>query len=74
MWRFKKIKMSFLYKAKEEQTITCEIRQEDGNIILDFYSDCGKFGTDEMLDGYKLTPERLLQILQDRDDYSEEEL
>ena len=66
--------MSLLYKTKEEQTTTCEIKQECGKIILEFYSDGGKFGTDEMLDGYKLTPERLLQILQDRDDYSEDEL
>jgi len=65
---------SNLYKPKEEQTTTCEIKQEDGKIVLDFYSDCGKFGTDEMLDGYKLTPERLLQILQDRDDYTDDEL
>lgn len=56
--------MSLLYKPKEEQTTSCEIKQEDGKIVLDFYCDCGKFGTDEMLDGYKLTPERLLQILQ----------
>ena len=66
--------MSLLYKPKEEQTTTCKIKQEDGKIILDFYFDCGKFGTDEMIDGYKLTPERLLHILQDRDDYSEDEL
>ena len=67
-------KMSLLYKLKEEQTTTCEIKQEDGKIVIDFWADCGKFGTDEMLDGYKLTPERLLQILHDRDDYSEDEL
>lgn len=42
--------MSLLYKSKEEQTTTCEIKQEDGRIVLDFYSDCGKFGTDEMLE------------------------
>lgn len=66
--------MSLLYKPKEAQTTTCVLKQEDGKIILDFYSDCGKFGTDEMIDGYKLTPERLLHILQDRDDYSEDEL
>ena len=66
--------MSLLYKPKEEQVTTCEIKQKDGKIVLYFYSDCGKFGTDEMLDSYKLTPERLLQILQDRDDYSEDEL
>ena len=46
----------------------------DGKIVIDFWADCGKFGTDEMLDGYVLTPERLLQILQDRDDYTDDEL
>jgi len=66
--------MSLLYKPKEEQTKTCKIKHEDGKIVLEFYSDCGKFGTDEMLDSYKLTPDRLLQILQDRDDYFEDEL
>ena len=66
--------MSLLYKQKEEQTTTCEIKQKDGIIVIDFWADCGKFGTDEMLDGYVLTPERLLQILQDRDDYTDDEL
>lgn len=66
--------MSLIYKPKEEQSISVEIKQEEGKVILDFYSDCGKFGTDEMLDGYKLTPERLLDILQERDDYKDEEL
>lgn len=66
--------MSLLYKPKQDRITTCEIKQEDGNIVLDFSSNCGKFGTDEMLDRYRLTPERLLQILQDRDDYSEDEL
>jgi hypothetical protein len=65
--------MSLLYKPKEEQTVTCEIFQVNGRVIIDFYSDCGKFGTTEGLDGFKISPERLLQILQDRDDYSENE-
>ena len=54
--------------------MTCDIKQENNKIVIDFSSDCGKFGTDEMLDGYVLTPERLLQILQDRDDYTDNEL
>ena len=66
--------MSLLYKPKEDQTLTCDIKQENNKIVIDFSSDCGKFGTDEMLDGYVLTPERLLQILQDRDDYTDNEL
>ena len=72
----KKHFMSILYKSKEEQTVTFEVKtfSNDTIVVIDFYSDCGKFGTDEMIDGYKLTPERLLHILQDRDDYSEDEL
>jgi len=67
--------MILLYKPKEEQTVSVEFEfVEDGKIQIYFTSDCGKFGTDEMLDGYVLTPERLLQILQDRDDYTDNEL
>jgi hypothetical protein len=67
--------MSFLYKKKEEQTIEVQIGiSSDKEISLDFYSDCGKFGTYEYLAGYKLTAKRLLQILHDRDDYDDSEL
>jgi len=66
--------MSLLYKDPKEVKTTCEIKQQDGKIVIDFWADCGKFGTDEMLDGYILTPKRLLQILQDRDDYTDDEL
>lgn len=63
-----------IYKDKKDVTTTCEIIQEEGKVCLVFSADCGKFGTDEMLDAYYLTPERLLQILQDRDDYLDSEL
>ena len=66
--------MGILYKDKEDQTMTVNVWIKDGVVQLDFWKDCGKFGADEMLDGYKLTPERLLSILQDRDDYKEDEL
>jgi hypothetical protein len=68
--------MSFLYKPKEEQTTSVEIKVlEDKRIVLDFYSDCGKFGTEESLAGYVLTPERLFEILRDkRNSYSDNEL
>jgi hypothetical protein len=68
--------MSLLYKPKEEQTIEASIEiLEDKRIVIDFYSDCGKFGTHEALTGYVLTPERLLQILRDeRNSYSENEM
>ena len=67
-------KSSLIYKQKEQRKVTVEIKEEDNKIILDFWSDCGKFGTDEPLDFYKLTPERLLSILQERNDYSEDEI
>lgn len=66
--------MSLLYKPKEQQTIELEFEiLDDKSIVLDFYSDCGKFGTDEALAGFKLTPARLLQILQEREDITDEE-
>jgi hypothetical protein len=68
--------MSLLYKPKEEQTIEVSIEiLKDKRVVLDFYSDCGKFGTHEALTGYILTPERLLKILQDeRNIYSDNEM
>ena len=63
-----------IYKDEKDIKVTCAIIQEYGKICLEFSADCGKFGTDEMLDAYYLTPQRLLQILQDRDDYLDSEL
>lgn len=49
--------MSLLYKPKEEQTIELEFEVlDDKRVVLDFYSDCGKFGMEEALAGFKLTP------------------
>lgn len=66
--------MSLLYKDPKDVKTTCEIKQEDGKIVIDFWADCGKFGTDEMLSGWILTPERLLQILDEREDITDDEL
>tara|TARA_R110000772_G_scaffold185491_1_gene296643 strand:+ start:105 stop:308 length:204 start_codon:yes stop_codon:yes gene_type:complete len=66
--------MSLLYKPESEQTMKVKITDINGKLCINFSSDCGRFGTHEMLDGYVLTPERLLEILQDRDDYTDEEL
>lgn len=53
-----------LYKPKEEQTIECTFEiLKDKSILLEFYSDCGKFGTHEALCGFKIKPEKLLDIL-----------
>lgn len=69
-----KTKMSLLYKPKEEQTVSVSIVQGKEKISIEFSSDCGKFGTDEMLAGWILTPERLLQILSEREDIKDDEL
>ena len=60
--------MSLLYKPKEEQTYSVDIEQKDGKVNMLFWSDCGKFGTDEIMDEHNLTVEELLQILQNSDD------
>lgn len=68
--------MSLLYKPQEEITYSVTIveRKEEDNLVLTFYCDGGKFGTHEVLDEYNLTPLRLLEILQERDDYTEDEI
>ncbi len=66
--------MSLLYKSKEEQTVEVRIVEGKEKISIEFSSDCGKFGTNEMLCGWILTPERLMQILREREDISDDEL
>ena len=66
--------MSLLYKDPKDLKYFADIIEIDDKIIIDFYADCGKHGTLEMMAGYKLTPKRLLEILQDRDDYKDHEL
>ena len=66
--------MSLLYKSKEDQIIQVSIGLGKEKISIEFSSDCGKFGTDEMLAGWILTPKRLLQILSDREDIKDDEL
>ena len=63
-----------LYKNKEDVITTVVIKREEGKIGLEFSADCGTFGADEMLDGYTLTPERLLEVLQEYDNYLDNEL
>jgi hypothetical protein len=66
--------MSLLYKPKEEQTIQVEVEVlKDKRVVIEFYSDCGKFGTDEAIGGYVLTAERLLKILR-AEQYNDDEL
>lgn len=68
--------MGILYKNKEDVTTSVDIVKKDGSVEFLFSADCGKHGMDEMLDGYKLTPSRLLEILQSKevDFYTEDEI
>lgn len=67
--------MSLLYPKEENIIYSVEIKRfSDGLVNLFFTSNGGKFGTDETLAEYNLTPKRLLEILNDRDDYKENEL
>lgn len=68
--------MSLLYKPKEEQitTMVAKTFSNETLIVIDFYRNCGKFGTEECLAGYILTADRLLQILQEREDITDEEI
>ena len=65
--------MSLLYKNAKDVTISVQIRQQDNKVELLFSADCGKHGTDEILELKTLTTKRLLEIIQDREDYTDEE-
>lgn len=67
--------MSLLYKDKKDITTFVEFKEGDieNSVSINFYNDGGKFGTMESLDSFKLTPERLLQILQEREDITDDE-
>ena len=67
--------MSLLYKNPEDVTIEVDIKiLPTKEIEFDFSADCGKFGTDELIDYYKLTPKRLLEILNKEKNYSDNEI
>jgi hypothetical protein len=59
--------MSLLYKPKEEQVISVEFTHlTDKNVLIEFSSDCGKFGTDEALCGFVISPELLMKLLKEK--------
>ena len=53
-----------LYKNAKDVITSVEIKQEEGLVKMLFSADCGKFGTDEILDIYEISPEELLGLLQ----------
>ncbi|PRP68128.1 hypothetical protein [Nonlabens agnitus] len=56
--------MSLLYKDPQNFKYTVDIEQNDGEVNMVFWSDSGKFGTDEIVDEYHFTPKELLEVLQ----------
>lgn len=60
--------MSLLYKKESDLEYSVEFETDpNGNVVLKFSADAGKFGTDEMLDEYEFTVKELLSILQKHD-------
>ena len=66
--------MSILYKEVKDVDVDLFTAFHEGRLMLNFSADCGKFGTNEALDSYALTPKRLLAILQEREDITDEEM
>lgn len=56
-----------LYKDEEDIVYKVEVSDIDGKVRLIFSCDGGKFGTDEILDMYELTPRELLKALRRND-------
>lgn len=63
-----------LYIPESKQYLKVDIKQTDETVNIEFSSNCGKFGTDEPIAGYTLTPDRLLEILQEHPNYTDKEL
>lgn len=65
-----------LYKDEKDLIYEADIkhRKNTDDIEIVFYSDCGKFGAEEMLAAFKLTPKRLLSVLNDRQDLTDDEI
>ena len=57
----------FLYKPKDNQNLSVEFRDVKGELEILFSCDCGKFGTDEIVDSFELSAKKLLEILQNQD-------
>ncbi|MCP5004476.1 MAG: hypothetical protein GY941_11150 [Planctomycetes bacterium] len=50
--------------------VSVDIKQQQGRVCMEFTSNGGKHGCDELLDTHTLTPKELLEILQHREDSS----
>ena len=53
-----------LYKDEKDIVYKVDVSEIDGKVRMIFSCDGGKFGTDEILDMYELTPKELLKTLQ----------
>ena len=63
--------MSLLYKKPEDVSTFVDVKVEGTKVQLLFSCDGGKHGTHELLDGFELSAERLLEILQKDEDEQE---
>ena len=53
-----------LYKDEEDMVYKVDVSEIDGKVRMIFSCNGGKFGTDEILDMYHLSPKELLRVLQ----------
>jgi hypothetical protein len=65
---------SLLYKPYDEITVSVDIEKKGDKISLEFSSDCGKFGTDEPIAGFLLTPKKLLNCIRKSELITDDEL
>ena len=60
--------MSLLYKDSKDLIYNIDVKTfPDGIVKLQFSADCGKHGTEELLDEFQFTVKELLSILQKYD-------
>lgn len=59
--------MNSIYKPMDEQTLSVSMSDiKDGKVMFTFSADCGKFGTDEILDEIEIPVSQLFNLLQNR--------
>jgi len=58
-------RFSLIYLTDDEIKTSCEYTLEGNLIVLAFFNNGGKFGTEERLDEFRFTSDELLKLLQD---------
>ena len=65
--------MSLLYNDIKDRKYSVTVTQDEKAVNMLFTSDCGKHGTEEIIDQFNMTPKQLLDILQKDEDQKIEE-